>query len=284
MSALGNPTSQSFQADAYEQFSKDKLFILNRFLSKQPNTPSLATLRIEAESGIVSWAAKMALTLNASSPVAIKLWKQAEELENKLNAPPKKARVIKGALSLDSFKCAQMKEHSFSTLFKLPKKILLKKICNCFCDLLISYTKHRHIHKKTPFSNRIKQSINLIFNHCKLIQNPKALFVFGGEQPYGYLAKATFSKDFKPSLKRNYWIKIHLKAHAGVIGICIMKDENIEKEKNFPACNEDVVSYFPIQSFTDSSIIVRNLEQPKSLVAIYDLSLIEDSPLEQEEE
>jgi len=73
--------SMSYRPAAFEQFCKDKLFILDRFLGGEGNGPGLQALKNSAKAGIMLWVADALLGLEGSSPYAEALFKEAAAID-----------------------------------------------------------------------------------------------------------------------------------------------------------------------------------------------------------
>lgn len=97
--ALCDRTSMSFRAEACEQFCKDKVFILDRFLSRQ-NHRDLEGMRNKAKAGIFVWGVKSVMQLEGVTPLAIQLCEASEAFSKIDDAPPHHTQIIKNALTL----------------------------------------------------------------------------------------------------------------------------------------------------------------------------------------
>jgi glycosyltransferase involved in cell wall biosynthesis len=78
--AMATRASMSYRAEAFEQFCRDKISVLNRFLDRQPPDPMIEKLRRTASAGILTWAAEMTFGLGAPAADWQRLARRAEKL------------------------------------------------------------------------------------------------------------------------------------------------------------------------------------------------------------
>jgi len=71
----------SFRADSFPQFTKDKLYILNRYLDSLGAQPDVAELRASASAGILIWAAENVLSMEGVSSTFLKLCREAAQFD-----------------------------------------------------------------------------------------------------------------------------------------------------------------------------------------------------------
>jgi hypothetical protein len=67
--------------EAFEQFCRDKISVLNRFLDQQPKDPLIENLRRRASAGILTWAAEMTFGLGAPTADWHRLASRAAKLD-----------------------------------------------------------------------------------------------------------------------------------------------------------------------------------------------------------
>jgi hypothetical protein len=72
----------SFRPEAFNQFCKDKLFILDQFIRGQGHAPILAHLHRSASCGIYCWAAEMTYNLEGVSTQFLEFLEEAAKLDS----------------------------------------------------------------------------------------------------------------------------------------------------------------------------------------------------------
>ncbi len=80
-SARADRASMSFRPESFEQFCRDKVSVLNRFLDAQPKGPVIDSLRRSATSGIYLWAAEQVYGLDGRSPAFLHWCREAAVID-----------------------------------------------------------------------------------------------------------------------------------------------------------------------------------------------------------
>ena len=101
--ALADSTSMSYRPQAFEQFCQDKFFILDRYLSRQKNDPTIEIQNRKAKAGILAWAAREVMQIEGVSTRAIRFSEQAEVLHRIDDEPPADAKLMQNALVFHVF-------------------------------------------------------------------------------------------------------------------------------------------------------------------------------------
>lgn len=81
MAARGDSTSMSYRPESFEQFHKDKIFVLERFLNGRGKECAIEALKNWAKIGILMWAADGIMGLKGDQSEAIKLFKKVAEID-----------------------------------------------------------------------------------------------------------------------------------------------------------------------------------------------------------
>ena len=81
ISARWDRSSMSFRTETYDQFLADKLFILNRFLDSQEDTPAVRALRRDAGCGVCLWLAESTMTMENYTPLFKKYLGLARDID-----------------------------------------------------------------------------------------------------------------------------------------------------------------------------------------------------------
>lgn len=89
LNARGDRTSRTYRAENFDQFTRDKLSILERYLLSRPDSDETRALRGTASAGILAWAAECVLALEGPSPRFLKWCSEAATFD------PKSARLAR---------------------------------------------------------------------------------------------------------------------------------------------------------------------------------------------
>ncbi|MBU6383440.1 MAG: glycosyltransferase [Verrucomicrobia bacterium] len=106
MANLADRTSMTCRAEFYESFCRDKLLILNRFLSDKSD--DLKKEHVRAQAGILHWAANALTVLEGVSSYMMKLCDEAEQLHLTIDTPPSSSRI--SSLTFSLYYCDTLKE------------------------------------------------------------------------------------------------------------------------------------------------------------------------------
>jgi glycosyltransferase involved in cell wall biosynthesis len=99
-SARTDRVSMSFRAESFDQFCRDKVFVLNRFLDAQTPGPIVDALRRSATAGIYVWAAENVFALEGASPAFIR-WCEKTAAVDPWSARLQKLSVSTSAFTID---------------------------------------------------------------------------------------------------------------------------------------------------------------------------------------
>lgn len=260
MTSLADRTSMSYRAESFEQFCKDKLFILERFLADKTN--ELGKVHFKAKAGIFTWAAKEVMGIEELSSNAINFFEEAENCHLQVDTPPPSVQDSKIAL--------------FITYFDVTNKWMprLRRWClNKKTHILIKRKLIFYVHlvgtifKKDWLSTCRKQLFNIEY----------PIRIQGGMNSWGYIAEVGMTEPLKLEPNTRYWIEIHMKVMSGVIGVLFMDKKTVQKEKLFPLNTKEIITYYALDNCKDFSIIFRNGGLKNSVMEIYELSIVKAS-------
>lgn len=277
--ALCDRTSMSYRTECFEQCCKDRFVILDKFLSTQEQTPALEVLRKDAKESILSWAIKEIIQIEGPSCQAIKLYEKAIEMEE---SPPNDICLVKGAISLNSFKKISL----WSKIYTYGKNYFINQLSK------FRYLFTSQMFKNSPLAPSTEQvvnrlSINLICRlllkslntHSTFNSNSNKICIMGGPGSWSYISQTNFNTTADSSEKCKYWLKVHLKVLSGTIGVCLCNGNKIEKDKIFPVYPKEITTFISIDQISDLTLIIRNGGQPNSVVEIFDISLYKEAPI-----
>ena len=97
VSALGDRTSLSYRVESFEAFTRDKLFVLDRYLRLNGDTSKAARLRRTASAGILTWAAECVFGLEGPSRDFLEWCREAAKFD------PHSPRLLKLAKRTEAF-------------------------------------------------------------------------------------------------------------------------------------------------------------------------------------
>lgn len=243
MSALCDRTSMSFRSESFEQFCKDKQFILDRFLPNQPN--------FEAKAGIFTWAARGVIELEGKvTPQAIQYCEQAESFRQQVDAPPSSAIPSSAKISVSKSNILEgvlrrIKVH-------LSKFALLERTLR-----------------------RIKSFFSLDLNVPMSTTSKLPVRVTGDDSFWNVIVRANLDKNFSPDENRLYWVKIRMEVISGAVGICFFRGKILEVEKVFAEFPHEIVTYYPIRHPKEFSMYIRNNGVKNPIVEIHEVSVLQ---------
>jgi hypothetical protein len=246
LTARADRTSMTYRAESYNQFCRDKLFVLNRFLDSQSPGPIIEALRKTAGAGILTWAAESVFCLEGASRSFVKLCTEAARLEP---ASPRLLRVAEKSRAV--------------AIDQVRGLVTLKS----------------HVQPDCPLSgtSRLKGLIDVkslgIRDGMELERQDGTVRVTTNSAPWAYAAEIPLS--LPGELDRKYWYWINVQAHVleGQVGIGLLAGDDLVNETIIRAGSKR--DFFVILDRSDArSIIVRNgsLESP-SVIELSDASI-----------
>ncbi len=259
--ALADRTSMSFRTELFKQFCKDKCFALDRWLASQNGNLLVEPVRRAAKSGIYLWAAKQVLSMEGPSARALELVKEALLIHPRA----RQARQMLGKFGRFDIEAlavsVQGSSDELDTVFE-------------------SLRQEKDLSLKAGQVYGEEGAMQLRALHCeehwgsKITDCGAYLRLEGGEQRWGYAARAVLSDEFAPASHTEYFVMIKLKVISGTIGVCVMENEQIVDEQVVPVSIQQGQISSRISNLAAFSLILRNASTPKAVVDIYDLYLI----------
>ena len=252
MMGLADRTSMSYRAESFEQFCKDKLFILDRFLAHKAN--QLRKEHFRAKGGIYTWAAKEVTSIEGLSATAIKFYQEAENCHQKIDTPPNLSQHVPITYSLfyhDAF--IKLRWWCFN-----KKHPICIKISFWMCFVRMIFKKFWLPEFKKQYPIRIE----------------------GGINSWEYLVEVSFDKAINLDANTHYWIKIRMKVISGVIGVRFIEENVCQKEQFFPINTKEIITYHRLHNCRNFSVIFRKGGLKNSVIEIYEIAIVKDSSYE----
>ena len=259
--ALADRTSMSFRPELFKQFCKDKCFALDRWLDSQNGNLLVEPVRRAAKFGIYLWAAEQVLSMEGPSARALELVKEALLIHPRA----RRARQMLGKFGrfdIDALAVSIQGRH------------------NELDAMLESLRQEKDLSLKAEQVYREEGAIQLRALHCeehwgsKITDCGAYLRLEGGEQRWGYAARAVLSDEFAPASHTEYFVMIKLQVISGTLGVCVMENEQIVDEQVVSVSIAQGQISSRITNVAAFALILRNASAPKAVVDIYDLCLI----------
>lgn len=252
VTALADRTSMSFRAESFSQFTKDKLFVLNRFLDSRGSEPETAALRATASAGILTWAAENLLWLDGVSPEFVNLCREAARLD------PYSARLSELARRSDVFEI----------------------------DVSGHFTVKPPQQPESPAGStqRVDDALKLDEIHSEAwwegaaVERGATTLVTTGSMPWSYAALIPLAPGRNWERDVWYWVKIQVQVKEGEIGFSLFAENNILNERTISAQNGPVTVFLPLNHPQTTGVMIRNgSTHGSSIVEIFDAS-VESAP------
>ncbi len=253
VTAHADPTSMSFRAESFPQFTKDKLYILNRYLSSLGERTDVAALKATASAGILTWAAENVLWLEGVSPEFLKLCREAAQFD------PHSARLSELGRTSKVFEISA----SGQFILKPPSQ--------------------------PPAPSGPMRPIDGVLNleelHTEAYWTGAAVSKRGGggttatvttaSEPWSYSALIPLASG--PELETDlwFWVKLNLQVLSGEIGISLWTPENIYNEQiiSFEQGRGEV--FIRLNQPGIMGVMVRNgSRQGSAVVEIFDATVV----------
>jgi Glycosyl transferase family 2 len=241
LTARADRTSMSFRAESFPQFSRDKLFILNRFLGAGENVQALKT---SASAGILAWAAENVLRLEGVSPEFLTLCRQAAQFD------PHAVRLSELARKSEAFEISSSGEF----LLKPPPQPHTPQGPAQSIDGLL---KLEDIHAKSWWNGA-------------QVEHGTPTRVTTAPEPWSYSALIPLT----PSGRR-CWAKLNLQVRSGEVGISLFAADTIYNEQTIAPEHGRLDVFIRISEPGAAAVMIRNGSQPGASVAeIFDATVV----------
>ena len=244
LTARGDHTSMSFRAESFPQFTKDKLFVLDRYLSSRNEGKEVMALRSTASAGILTWAAENVLWLGEVSPEFLKWCREAASLD------PHSVRLSELARRSEAFEISPSGQF---ILKPTPQPPAPKDPTRCVDGALTLEGAHTE-----AWWTGAK------VEHGATIQ----LTTASGAWQYSALIPLASRIQFQPDFW--YWIKLNVHVRSGEVGIGLFAGEDICNERTVSQEDGQVDVFVRLNHPEATGVMVRNGSRDESaLVEIF---------------
>jgi hypothetical protein len=250
--ARGDRTSMSYRVESVEQFVRDKLFILNRYLSKMREEQKPAALRASASAGILTWAAETVLSLEGPSPEFLKWCREAATFD------PHSRRLSALARMTEVFEVDASGRFSV-----LPRP---QPLAPCEPTVRLNGILRLNEIRSDPLWRGAKVDRGMSVR----VTTPKRRWAYSALVPLPY--------DDGVDDQNWYWARLNMKVHTGQVGIGLLSSDGIFSERLVSPMDGRVDVFVRLNQLAAAGVMIRNGEcGGRSLVEIFD-TVVEYSP------
>ena len=246
VSARADRASMSYRAESFDQFCKDKLFVLERHLRDPGNLDGDPDLRKTAAAGILTWAAENVFSLEGASPAFFRWCQQAAALDPNSNR-----------------------------LRRLGRTTLAFEI-NTESGRFLPNPNPQPPAPPTqtwPVQELMYLEQIFVLPHWQgaSVEKTDVLRVKTGEQPWSYAAQIPLHLSEHMRTDCWYWVRLDVKSVSGQVGLSVMVEDQLSDE-HFIGPEEGRRDLFVrIGASSTSAVIIRNASLPgPSVVDIFD--------------
>ena len=242
--ARSDLSSMSYRAESFEQFCKDKVFILNRYLKRSGSRPDHAGLAKTAAAGIFTWAAESVFALEGASPGFLGWCAKAAELN------PRSVR-----------------------LRKLARDTLAFEI-----DPAGGFAPKTKVQPDTP-SGRTQAAKGLLcldeiesLAHWDAdIDRRDMLRVVTGKAPWAYASRIPLHLGDGLDKDHWYWARLNVQVLAGQVGIGLLADHDLCQERLIGPAEGRLDVFVRISDSSAEALLIRNGALPgQSVLMVFD--------------
>ena len=253
VTAHADPTSMSFRAESFPQFTKDKLHILNRYLSSLGGGEDVAALKATASAGILAWAAENVLSLAGVSPEFFKLCREAAQFD------PHSARLSELAQRSKAFEISS----SGQFIFKPPSQPPAAFGPTQLVDGLV---KLEEIHTEAYWTGAAVSKGSRLGITAR---------VTTASAPWSYSSLIPLASADELPTDRWYWVKLNLRVLSGEIGVGLWTPHNIYNEQIISFEQGHVDVFIRLNQPGIMGVMVRNgSRQGSAVVEISDATVV----------
>jgi glycosyltransferase involved in cell wall biosynthesis len=255
--ALGDRTSMSYRVESFDQFIKDKLFILNRYVDSLGDDPETRALRTSASAGIHIWAAESIYALSGPSSQFVQCCRDAASLEPH---SPRLARLARRSEVFEIDALGQFTVNPTPQPWSPPGET---RAVAGLMDTREIYSDQSWLPAKVRKGSRF------------LSRRPTVIVTAPG--PWNYSALIPLKSGMDPRLW--YWAKLNVRVLSGQVGIGLLVPDDILSERLVGAEEGRVDVFVRLNRPSAAGIMIRNgsLNGGPSTVEVHSLT-VECSP------
>ena len=246
VSARADRASMSYRAESFDQFCKDKLTILERYLGGSENRSGDPDLHKTAAAGILTWAAENVFSLEAASPAFFRWCEQA------------------AALCPNSDRLRRLGRRTLAFEIDTESGKFLPNPDPQPADPPAQAWAAQELIDLDQIS---------VLPHWRgaSVEGTDVLRIKTREQPWSYAAQIPLHLGQHVSRDCWYWVRLDVRAVSGQVGLSVMVDDQLSDE-HFIGPEEGRRDLFVrIGASSTSAVIIRNASLPgSSVVDIFD--------------
>lgn len=247
--ARADRTSMSFRAESFEQFCRDKLHALDRYVASRPPGVDVHALQRSAAAGIYLWAAESVLFLEGPSPSFLK-WCEAASRSDPASARLQRLARRSGAFEVDP---ATGRFSVFASMQPAEPPPDATLVANAIT--LDGIQAHTYWQGAT-------------------VDRGPVVHVRTPEGPWEYAAEIPLipPEGFKPGCW--YWVRLDLEVRAGQVGVGLLLGSDIAHEQIVSTAQGRRTLFMIVSANRGDGIVIRNggLRQ-RSAVDLFGASL-----------
>jgi glycosyltransferase involved in cell wall biosynthesis len=237
--ARSDRASMSYRAESFDQFCRDKLFVLNRYLDSCLDSADFAALRRTASAGILTWAAENVLALEGVSESFLKWCAAATKFD------PSASRLLR----------LQKQTLAFTIEPSTGRFSLASDVQP---DLPPGQTECAD----TPL--RLEELHALGQNAT--VGRGDTVRVVTGRVPWNYTAEIPLLLSTEMDRDRWYWARLNVRVLSGQIGVGILVENDIYNERLIGAEDGRTEVLIKISHPSARALMIRNGSFPASSV------------------
>jgi hypothetical protein len=234
-SARADRSSMSFRPESFEQFSKDKLFSLYRFLDAQPPSPVVEAVRRSAGAGIHAWAAESLFDLEGASSLFMAQCREAARFD------PWSPRLHRLATMSSAFTIEVQSGRFVAGAIPQPNK-----------------PRTATIDTSNTLDVRRTNALSIWIDAGAAIEQGPAMVVRTPRVPWSYAAQIPLVISEPLEATSWYWAKLDMEVLSGRIGVGLLVDRDILHEQTATAANGRTTVYVKISRCDADGIVIRN--------------------------
>jgi glycosyl transferase family 2 len=247
MTARCDRTSMSYRVESFHQFTKDKLYILQRYLRTLPDASNAVALRISASAGILTWAAESVFEMEGVTPEFVKWCREAAALD------PHAPRLLKllqktGLLEIDSAGQVALKS---SVQPESPAGPTVRG------DGLL---RRDETYSRPPWQGAV--------------QHGDTTHVTTSVEPWGFSALIPIHSGHENETRGWCWVKLRVRVLTGEVGFSLLASDDLFDEKLVSSKDAFRDVYIRLNQPGALGVMVRTGAQPgPAQVEILDVSV-----------
>lgn len=231
--ARADRISMSFRSESYDQFCRDKLFVLDRYLASRPAGAEVDDIRRSATAGIYLWAAESLLYVEGPSPAFLKWCEAAAGVE------PLAPRLLTLARRSRAFAIDDLTGRFSVPTSKQPAEPPTDAVVVPGGVALDEIRTHTHWAGATITHGSVTR-----------VHTPKG--------PWEYAAEVPLAFDGMFDDRSWYWVCLDLEVRVGQVGVALLITTDIACEQIVSQLHGRRTVFVAVSSDEACAIVIRN--------------------------